>query len=244
MNGAVNLNGVNGVHGVNGAVGANGHANTRLEKRKQKDSPEGQEYFKRHANGEDKVRQQKLEDAFKTIIECCGEDVTREGLIKTPARAAKAMLKLTEGYATALSDVVNEAVFEEDVSEMVIVRDIEFSSLCEHHLLPFKGKVHIGYLPDGKVLGLSKFARITNIYARRFQVQERLTQQIANAVEDTLHPRAVGVVIQAEHMCMAMRGVEQMNATTTTQCLKGEFESNHVLGDRFLNQVFARPLLR
>nr|CAD2142899.1 unnamed protein product [Meloidogyne enterolobii] len=175
--------------------------------------------------------------AYEQIISHVGEDINRQGLQKTPFRAAKAMLYFTKGYEENFDDVLNEAVFDEDTDEMVIVRDIEMFSLCEHHLVPFLGKVHIGYLPNKKVLGLSKLARLVEMFSRRLQVQERLTKQIAAAVLQAVHPSGVGVVIEASHMCMVMRGVQKINATTTTSCMLGVFRDDPKTREEFLTLI-------
>ncbi|KAF0715795.1 Aste57867_3164 [Aphanomyces stellatus] len=188
----------------------------------------------------DTEKLEKMAAAVKVLLECMGEDVTREGLLKTPMRMAKALLYCTKGYAQELSDVLNEAVFTEDYSEMVIVRDIELYSLCEHHVVPFVGKVHIGYIPNGKVLGLSKLARISDVFARRLQVQERLTNEIAQALMDAVGALGVGVVIEASHMCMCMRGVEKSGASTITSCVLGEFRTDPRTRSEFMSHVQRR----
>ncbi|MCQ2188620.1 MAG: GTP cyclohydrolase I FolE [Paludibacteraceae bacterium] len=158
-------------------------------------------------------------------LELLGEDVNREGLLKTPERVAKAMQFMTYGYKIDPSDVLKSAVFEEDYSQMVIVRDIDFYSLCEHHMLPFFGKVHVAYIPNGKITGLSKIARVVEILSRRLQIQERLTTQIKDCIQETLEPLGVMVVIEAQHMCMQMRGVQKMHSVTTTSDFTGVFET-------------------
>ncbi|MFL5385452.1 MAG: GTP cyclohydrolase I FolE [Longimicrobiaceae bacterium] len=163
-----------------------------------------------------------------------GEDPEREGLQRTPERVAKSLAALTSGYAMEVSDVVGEGVFAEAHDNMVMVRDIEMYSLCEHHLLPFFGKVHVAYVPDGKIIGLSKLPRIVDVFARRLQVQERLTQQIADAICDVLQPRGVGVVIEAAHLCMMMRGVEKQNSSTLTSALRGVFRDDARTREEFL----------
>lgn len=162
---------------------------------------------------------------YKSILQGIGEDANREGLAKTPERAAKAMQFLTQGYDLDASAVLKSAMFKEEYSEMVIVKDIEIYSMCEHHILPFFGKAHIAYIPNGYVVGLSKLARVVDIYARRLQVQERLTHQILHAIHDTLSPLGVAVVIEAAHMCMMMRGVQKQNSMTTTSAFTGEFRN-------------------
>jgi GTP cyclohydrolase IA len=165
----------------------------------------------------------RLEELVHGILTEIGEDPAREGLLRTPHRVAKAYEFLTEGYGKNVHAILNGAVFEEDYNEMVIVRDIDFYSLCEHHMLPFFGKCHIAYIPKGKIVGLSKLPRIVDIFARRLQVQERMTQQIADALEDVLKPLGVAVVAEASHMCMMMRGVQKQNSITTTSAVRGEF---------------------
>ncbi|EGW31099.1 GTP cyclohydrolase I (GTP-CH-I) [Spathaspora passalidarum NRRL Y-27907] len=181
---------------------------------------------------ESKARVGRIADAVKVILEELGEDVDREGLLETPERYAKAMLYFTKGYEDNIRDVIK--VFEEDHDEMVIVRDIEIFSLCEHHLVPFFGKVHIAYIPNKRVLGLSKLARLAEMYARRFQVQERLTKQIAMALLEFLRPRGVAVVIEATHMCMVSRGVQKSGSSTTTSCMLGCFRDHQKTREEFL----------
>ena len=174
---------------------------------------------------------------YKQLIESAGEDVGRNGLLKTPDRAAAAFKFLTQGYTQSLDDVLNEAVFDSDNNEMVIVKDIELYSMCEHHLLPFVGKAHVAYLPQGKVIGLSKIARITDMYARRLQIQEQLTTQIAEAVQTATGAAGVGVVIEAQHFCMMMRGVQKQNSWTITSMMLGEFRDNDRTRQEFLQLI-------
>ncbi len=178
-----------------------------------------------------------MEEYFSKIIEAIGEDVTREGLVDTPKRAAKAFKFLNNGYEKNLKEVLNGAIFAADTEDMVIVKDIELYSLCEHHLLPFVGKCHIAYLPDGHVLGLSKLARIVDMYARRLQIQERLTKQIADAVDEAIGAKGVAVVIEAKHMCMMMRGVEKQNSVMTTSVMTGIFRKDMSTRTEFLNLI-------
>lgn len=174
---------------------------------------------------------------YSAIINGLGEDTGREGLQDTPMRAAKAMQFLTQGYQQSLSDLVNNAVFESAMDEMVMVQDIELYSMCEHHMLPFIGKCHIAYLPQGKVLGLSKFARIVDMYARRLQIQENLTRQIAEAIEEVTNAKGVAVVIEAQHMCMMMRGVEKQNSRMKTSMMLGQFRKSQATRTEFLNLI-------
>ncbi|AGO12012.1 AaceriAGR335Cp [[Ashbya] aceris (nom. inval.)] len=192
---------------------------------------------------EEAERAGRIAAAVKTILTELGEDVTREGLLDTPQRYAKAMLYFTKGYQdNILNDVINNAVFDEDHDEMVIVRDIEIHSLCEHHLVPFFGKVHIGYIPRRRVLGLSKLARLAEMYARRLQVQERLTKQIAMALQDILKPRGVAVVVEATHMCMVSRGIQKSGSSTVTSCMLGCFRDMHKTREEFLNLLRNRSV--
>ncbi|XP_072294366.1 GTP cyclohydrolase 1-like [Eucyclogobius newberryi] len=175
-----------------------------------------------------------IEEAYSSILKELGEDVERDGLLKTPLRAAKAMQFLTKGYKETVADILNNALFDENHEEMVLVKDIELFSLCEHHLVPFFGKVHIAYLPNKKVVGLSKLARIVEVFSRRLQVQERLTSQIAEAITEALEPAGVAVVIEAAHMCMVMRGVQKINANTITSVMLGKFHDDPKLRSEVL----------
>ncbi|MGI8821604.1 MAG: GTP cyclohydrolase I FolE [Chthoniobacterales bacterium] len=169
---------------------------------------------------------ERLTESFQTILEAVGEDPQRQGLAKTPGRAARAFEFLTQGYRQDLASIINEAIFDSDANEIVLVKDIELYSMCEHHLLPFIGKAHVAYIPDGKVIGLSKVARIVDVFARRLQIQEQLTTQIADALMDALHPKGVAVVIEAKHLCMMMRGVQKQNSVMTTSHLVGTFKED------------------
>lgn len=181
-----------------------------------------------------------LASHYQHIISGLGEDPEREGLQDTPLRAAKAMQFLTQGYQQSLATLVNDAVFESTMDEMVVVKDIELYSMCEHHLLPFIGKCHIAYMPQGKVLGLSKFARIVDMYARRFQIQENLTREIAEAIESVTGAKGVAVVIEAQHMCMMMRGVEKQNSSMTTSVMLGQFRKSQATRTEFLTLIRNR----
>jgi GTP cyclohydrolase I len=179
-------------------------------------------------------KKSKMEELVEGMLKEVGEDPKREGLLKTPHRVAKAMEFLTSGYREDIASVLNGAVFNEKYDEMVIVKDIDFFSMCEHHMLPFFGKAHIAYIPNGKIIGLSKVPRVVDVFARRLQVQERLTRQIADTIFDYLHPEGVGVVIEARHMCMMMRGVEKQNSLATTSAMLGVFKDDVKTRQEFL----------
>jgi GTP cyclohydrolase I len=179
----------------------------------------------------------KTKELYEQLIANAGEDITRDGLLKTPERAAKAFTFLTQGYQQSLEEIVNDAIFDSDNDEMVIVKDIELYSMCEHHLLPFVGKAHVAYLPQGKVIGLSKIARITDMYARRLQIQEQMTKQIADAIMKVTNAAGVGVVIEAQHFCMMMRGVQKQNSSTITSMMLGSFRENHRTRQEFLQLI-------
>lgn len=181
-----------------------------------------------------------MQEAFSTIIEGVGEDLDRDGLVDTPKRAAKAMQYLTKGYQQSVEEVVNGALFDSDASEMVLVADIELYSLCEHHMLPFIGKCHVAYIPNGKVIGLSKVARIVEVFARRLQIQENLTTQIAQSIMDITGASGVGVIVEAKHMCMMMRGVEKQNSVMRSSSMLGSFRSNDKTRHEFLSLVNPR----
>jgi GTP cyclohydrolase I len=183
------------------------------------------------------ARDKKMAEAVRTLLECIGEDPNREGLLRTPDRYAQAILWMTRGYEERLADVINDAVFAEDHDEMVLVRDIDISSLCEHHLVPFTGKIAIAYIPNKLVLGLSKLARIAETFSRRLQVQERLTKQIAIAVQEAIKPRGVAVVMEATHLCMTMRGVQKPGSITVTSCMLGCFRTQQKTREEFLTLI-------
>jgi len=182
---------------------------------------------------------QSIAHHVREMIRGLGEDVEREGLVKTPERVEAAMKFLTRGYAQTVDDVIGDAIFEESHEDMILVRDIELYSLCEHHLLPFFGRAHVAYIPHGRILGLSKTARLVDMFARRLQVQERLTDQIADALMTALAPRGVGVVIEAQHFCMMMRGVEKQGSRTVTSAVRGTFRSDNRTRDEFLRLAHA-----
>jgi GTP cyclohydrolase I len=182
-------------------------------------------------------KDQEFEQAVTKILELLGEDPKREGLLKTPKRVTKALQFLTEGYHQDPKEILNEALFTTSNDEMVLVRDIEFYSMCEHHILPIIGRVHVAYIPDGKVVGLSKIPRIVNVFARRLQIQEQMTEQIADAILETIQPKGVAVVVHARHMCMEMRGVQKINSTTVSSALRGLFKSDERTRSEFYNLI-------
>lgn len=194
--------------------------------------------YKHHEEYDDDVTA-RLQGFYGDIISDLGEDVAREGLVKTPERAAKAMQFLTQGYEQDAEDILRSAMFRENYSEMVIVKDIELYSLCEHHVLPFFGKAHVAYIPNGYIVGLSKIPRVIDVFARRLQVQERLTDQILHCIQNTLQPQGAAVVIEARHMCMMMRGVQKQNSVTTTSAFTGEFQKVETRNE-FLNLINAK----
>jgi GTP cyclohydrolase I len=202
----------------------NGHHNTN-----------GNGHMPAPATADTKLTAATTEQLYTELLARIGEDPTRDGLLDTPKRMEKSMAFLTQGYGQSVEEVLHNALFDVDYDEMVIVRDIEFYSMCEHHLLPFFGRAHIAYVPNGKVVGLSKLPRIVDVFARRLQVQERLTQQIARAIEDAIHPQGVGVVIEAQHLCMMMRGVQKQSSLTATSALTGVFKKNIHTRSEFLS---------
>jgi GTP cyclohydrolase IA len=186
------------------------------------------------ANRFGEVELETIEDLYRGLLESIGEDPSRQGLLKTPSRAARALEFLTQGYRQRVEEVVNDAIFDSDASEIILVKDIELYSMCEHHLLPFIGRCHVAYIPNGKVLGLSKIARIVDIFARRLQIQENLTTQIAETLMSILRPAGVAVVVDAKHLCMMMRGVEKQNSVMKTSCLLGCFKDDATTRSEFL----------
>jgi len=182
-------------------------------------------------------KKQEFEELVSRMLELLGEDPQREGLQKTPSRVAKALGFLTEGYHQDPKEILNQALFSTSNDEMVLVRDIEFYSMCEHHMLPIIGRCHVAYIPDGKVVGLSKIPRIVNVYARRLQIQEQMTEQIADAILETINPKGVAVVVHARHMCMEMRGVQKINSTTVSSALRGLFKRDERTRNEFYNLI-------
>ena len=178
---------------------------------------------------------ERLAELYRQILIEIGEDPDREGLLKTPERAARAFVDFTRGYSQDVTTVLNQAIFSEELDDMVIVRDIEMYSLCEHHMVPFFGSVHVGYLPQGKILGLSKIARLVEMFSRRLQVQERLTHQLAHAINDAIEPRGVAVVVEAKHLCMMSRGVEKQHSSMVTSCVLGAFRQDHSTRQEFMD---------
>jgi GTP cyclohydrolase I len=177
------------------------------------------------------------QDLYRELLVRVGEDPARDGLVRTPERVEKSMAFLTRGYAMDVTEVLHDALFDVDYDEMVIVKDVEFFSLCEHHLLPFFGKAHVAYVPNGKVIGLSKIPRLVDVYARRLQVQERLTRQIADAITEAIHPQGVAVILEAQHLCMMMRGVEKQHSSTVTSAMLGVFKTQLQTRNEFLSLV-------
>jgi len=193
------------------------------------------ERFTRRQNRVNNFELETIEQHYRGLLESIGEDPQREGLLKTPARAARALEFLTQGYRQSVKEIVNNAVFESDASEIILVKDIELYSMCEHHLLPFIGRCHVAYIPNGKVIGLSKIARIVDVFARRLQIQENLTTQVAETLMKCLEPAGVAVVIEAKHLCMMMRGVEKQNSVMKTSCLLGCFKDSATTRSEFLS---------
>jgi GTP cyclohydrolase I len=181
-----------------------------------------------------------MQDIYRELLTRIGEDPSRDGLLKTPERMEKSMAFLTRGYHMSIHDVLHEALFDVDYDEMVIVKDIEFFSMCEHHLLPFFGKAHVAYVPNGKVIGLSKIPRLVDVFSRRLQVQERLTRQIGDAITEAIHPQGVAVILEAQHLCMMMRGVEKQHSLTTTSAMLGVFKTQQQTRSEFLSLLRAK----
>jgi len=203
--------------------------------RNQNSQLETSDRFTREINRLDGKNVDVLTDAYRNLLEAIGEDPQRQGLARTPERAARALEFLTQGYRQDVDEIINNAVFDSEASEIILVKDIELYSLCEHHLLPFIGRAHVAYIPNGKVIGLSKVARIVDLFARRLQIQENLTTQIAESLMSALHPSGVAVVVEAKHLCMMMRGVEKQNSIMKTSCLLGSFKDDARTRSEFLS---------